>query len=136
MRKMILLASALALGGVAYAQDTTAPASTAPAMSPDSSMPPMAPTGADAGTPATPDASAPAMTPDASAPASPDAGMQGGMQGGASSTPPGSAMGPSGPVSMTPTQGPTDLPPCSKSVTDNCKQAGGGAKAMRHKRHK
>ena len=137
MRKMILLASALALGTAAYAQDTTPPSTM-----PDAGA--TAPATPDAGMP---DASAPPTTPDASAPpmstpdsATPDSSVpnSSGMSGSPSSTPSGSAMGPSGPVSMTPTQGPTDLPMCSKTVTDNCKQSGsgGGHKPMRHKRHK
>jgi hypothetical protein len=55
-------------------------------------------------------------------------------------TAPGTATGPSGPVSMTPTQGAADLPTCSKSVTDNCKQgagkSGGHHKATRHHKKK
>ncbi|USI72293.1 hypothetical protein [Sphingomonas morindae] len=120
MKKLILLASALALGGAAYAQDTTTPAT-----------PPT-----DAMTPATPDAGMAAPAPDASTPpATPDASTMpangGGMAPGGQGMAPGSATGPNGPVSMTPTQGPTDLPTCSKTVTDNCKQ-GEGKGGMSH----
>ena len=116
--KMILFASALALSTAAMAQDAT-PAtpgpttpqadSTAPA-TPDSSAPAAAPMAPDASTPpAAPDAtSAPTMAPTADATA------------GASST------------------DDSNLPMCSKTVTDKCKQGGKSSghahKKMHHKK--
>jgi hypothetical protein len=150
MKKLILLASAaLTFGGVAYAQD----ASTAPATgttNPDAASQPAGAPDMGAQPPAggTPDMgaqpSAPGGSPDASGGMQPPAAggdMSGGAQGGAGMAP-GSATGPNGPISTTPTQGATNLPTCSKTVTDNCKQGAGSGKsgghhrAMRHHRRK
>ena len=114
MKKIILLASALVLGGTAYAQDASmqppASGSTMPA-TPDASAPP-APMPDPSAPPAatTPDASAPAAAPDGAMPA-----------GGAPSAAPTTASG--------------DLPTCSRTVTDSCKQGSGG-KAHHRMAHK
>ncbi len=89
--KMILFASALALGSAAFAQDTmpapTAPPADQPAPAPDASPPPAA--------------AAPAETPTPSAPA-------------ASST-----------------TDVTNLPTCSRTVTDKCVQKGSSGHATK-----
>jgi hypothetical protein len=118
--KIILFASALALSTAAIAQDTTAPAT--PPATPDATMPATPPATPDASmppaAPATPDAAAPAAAPDASAPAAMpatgDTGNMTGAQSQASST------------------DDSNLPACSKSVTDKCVQKGG--KGMAHKK--
>ena len=109
--KMILFASALALSTAAFAQDTTPaqPMQPAGAAMPDASTPPSAPM--------TPDASAPAAalaTPDASGPAA------------------SSAMPATGASSVDD----SNLPMCSKTVTDKCKSGGksSGHKTMHHKK--
>jgi hypothetical protein len=106
--KMFLFASALALSTAAIAQDAT----TAPA------APPADPAAA---APAAPDASTmPATAPDASAPAATAPAMPDPAGSGASA------------ASSTDD---SNLPMCSKTVTDKCKQgAGGGHKAMHHKK--
>jgi hypothetical protein len=115
--KMILFASALALSTAAMAQDatpaqTTPPAdsSTMPAATPDASAPASAPMTPDANTAPAPDASAPPAT----TPAAGDTGMA----SGASST------------------DDSNLPMCSKTVTDKCKQGGksGGHHMTHHKK--
>lgn len=111
--KMILFASALALGGVAYAQDATQPAMTTPA-----------PSGSSAGAPgmAPPPAPAtdPAATPSAMPPAAPDAMAP------APTTPDQTAAPAAAPVDD------GNLPVCSKSVTDKCKEGGGMHHGMKH----
>ena len=116
--KIILFASALALSTAAIAQDTTAPAT--PPATPDATQPAMPPATPDASAPAAaPDASAPAAAPDASAmpaaPAAGDAGNASGAQQQAQST------------------DDSNLPACSKSVTDKCVQKGGSGHHAAHK---
>ncbi len=112
MKKIILLASALVLGGTAFAQDAS-----------------MQPPASGSTMPATPDASMPAASaPDASMPAAsaPDSSMP------AASTMPESA---SGAATTAPTTASGDLPMCSRTVTDSCKQgSGGGHRRMTHRK--
>lgn len=125
--KTILLASALMLGGTAFAQatqptdPTTAPApADSSATTPDQMQQP-APAPTDAPAPGQPDATMPPPPPATSAPGSTMPG----------STAPGSTMGTTGSGTMTVQQGgnmtppPTDTgpyPKCSRTVTDHCVQ--------------
>jgi hypothetical protein len=119
--KIILFASALALSTAAIAQDTTAPA--APAATPDATQPATPPATPDASAPAAapaPDASAPAAAPDASAmPAAPAAGGDTGNASGAQQ--------------QAQSTDDSNLPACSKSVTDKCVQKGGSGHHAAHK---
>lgn len=124
MKKLILMASALALAGAAHAQDMSQPGTTTPAPAmPDASMPPAAPGAMSM--PMTPDASAPPA-----APMTPDAGTPAVGQDGAA--PP--ATSGADTAASSPSSG--DLPTCSQSVTDNCKEGGGMHHARKHRRHK
>ena len=127
--RTILLASALALGSAAYAQDTTPaptmppPSATMPA-TPDAAAPPAATM------PATPDAAAPpAAAPDGAAPMTPSTPDQG-------APPPAAAAPADTPTPPAPAAAATDdsnLPTCSRTVTDKCVQkAGSGHHMTKH----